>query len=228
MAALVVVVLLVVVGGLILLSNGGDDDVELTEEQRTDALLTEGDIGQGYTEDTDEDSSSDDDYDASAECEELLDRLDEEGADPFSDSDDPPGAVDRDFTDENGATIEHGLAPSIDVVGTYRELTGTCDELSFEDEGSIATVTLEEGEDHDIGDESLTVEVGFAIETDEGETLAFDGVLVVWTQAGTDGILSFGAGFDVDTGDPVPVDQSLIDDVVEAAAQKLDEVISEA
>ena len=89
-------------------------------------------------------------------------------------------------------------------------------------------MTFEEGDDYDIGDDSLTVDVGLVIEDAEGETFDFDGVLVVWTQAGTDGLLSFGAGFDADTGDIVPVDQSLIDDVVQVAADKLDEVIKEA
>ncbi|HMJ77677.1 MAG TPA: hypothetical protein VK507_16980 [Iamia sp.] len=228
MAALVVVVLLVVVGGLILLSSGGDDEVELTEAQRTDALLSEGDIGNTYTQQSNDDSTSDEGYDASAECEELLERLDEEGSNPFEEGDDPPGTIERTFTDETGANIEHSLAPSVDVVGTYQELADTCDELSFEDEGSTGTVTLEEGEDYDIGDDSLTVDVGFQVEDDQGETFEFGGVLVVWTQAGTDGFLSFGAGFDIESGEPLPIDQSLVDDVVDLAADKLDEVIAEA
>jgi hypothetical protein len=227
MAAIVVVVLLAVVGGLILLGRSGGGDVELTSDQRLDALLTEGDLGGSFTEDPeDDDESTDEDLEASAECEDLLDRLDEEGANPFSEGDDPAGAVARSFTDESGATVEQGLAPTIDLVDTYGELIDACDELTFEEDGASATVSFAEGDAFDLGDDSITAEVHFSY-SDGEDTIEFDSYVVVWTDRGTDGFLAFGPGVD-DEFDPVEIDTATVEDLATTAADKLSEVIDEA
>lgn len=227
MAAIVIVVLLAVVGGLILLGRGGDGDVELTSDQRLDALLTDGDLGGTFTEDPeDDDPSTDEAIEASGDCQDLLDRLDEEGANPFSEGDDPAGSVARSFTDETGATVEQGLAPTLDLVQTYGDLVEACDEITFEQDGATATVSFAEGTDYDLGDDSITAEAHFEY-SDGEDTIEFDSYVVVWTDRGTDGFLAFGPGVD-DQFDAIPADTAFVEDTARTASDKLAEVIDEA
>jgi len=231
MAALVVVVLLVGVGAIVLVNRGGDEDVELTEEQLTDALLTEGDIGESFTED--EDTEGDDEgatsegVSASAECEELLDELEDNGATPFGNTDGPPGSVERAFTGETDATIEQGLAPTLDLVGFYEEMIDLCGEVTQETDGSTSEYTLSEGQQYDLGDDSVTADIEVVFDFGDGsDPITFGGSFVIWTRAGTDAFIAFTTGFDED--DAIPVDEGLVEDVTTLADEKLAEVISEA
>ena len=228
MAALVVVVLLVVVGAVVLVSAGGDDEVELTEAQRTDALLTEGDVGGDYVEAPDDDESSDDEPDASEACLDTLDELEAEGNSPFGDSELPAGGAERHFQDEaTGASIDHGIAPSIDIVSLYERFAADCDEISSDDESGAATFTIEERDAPDVGDEAIALAVSISVESD-GQSFDVEGVIVAWTRDGNDSMLSYLAGIDAETFEAVPIDEDLLDDLVTTADDKLAEVIDEA
>jgi hypothetical protein len=224
-----VVVLIAVVGGLILLTRDSDDTVELTESQREDALLTDGDIGEGFAEQTDDDADDASEPEASDTCLATLDELEQEANSPFgADSEPPPGAVERHFEEEGtAASIDHGIAPTIDIVELYERFAADCPELSVSDDPTMADLVVDEGDAPDVGDEAIALDITISFDAD-GDAFELEGALVAWTRDGQDSFVTYFAGVDPDTFEPVPLDRGLLEDIVTRADEKLEEVIDEA
>lgn len=228
MGAIVIVVLLAVVGGLILLTRDGGGDVELTEAQRTDALLTEGDVGGGYIETSGDDEDDDGQPEADGACRDTLDELEAEGAGPFSRADLPPGAAERGFEDEaTGSTIDHDIAPAVDVIDIYERFVADCDELTFDDGDGTATFSIDERDAPDVGDDAIALDITVSAEA-EGFSFEVEGVVVAWTRDGNDSVIAYLGGIDDETFAAVPIDEDLLDEIVATADDKLAEVIEEA
>lgn len=239
MAGLVGVVLLVVVGALVLVLAGGDETVELTQAQREDALLTDGDIGEGFSTTDEEDDPSgaddeDDRPDASQECLDVLDRLEEEGESFFDDGsdEDDDDSVSRTFTDADGATIEHSVGVDEGVVDTYREVVEACDEVRFEDETGSSAVRFSEGPEIDGVDYVLDVEFDFTA-PDDGGSITYGGRIALWSVKGNAAFVLVTDGFDYgDDGAELPTaidfDERFFEDIVAQADDKLREVVDEA
>lgn len=240
MAGLVAVVLLVVVGALVLVLSGGEDTVELTQAQREDALLTDGDIGEGYVTSDEEDdptdtSDEDDEPDASQECLDVLDRLEEEQGEAFFDSGDeeePDDSVSRTFTDDAGSTVEHSVGVDDGVIDTYRDVVAACDEVRFEDETGASAVRFTEGPDIEGVDYVLDVEFDFTA-PDDGGSITYGGRIALWSVKGNAAFVLVTDGFEY-SDDPaelptaVDFDEGFFEDIVATADDKLREVIDEA
>lgn len=233
MSALVVVVLLVVVGVLVLVLTGGDGDVELTQSQREEALLTEGDVGNGFTEDSSEDDSSDDTPpQASGECQDLLDELEDAGESPFSDNDDGE-AANRSFSNEAGGTLDHSVGPDEGVVDQYRDLVASCDEVTFDEEDGTATIAFAEGDPIDEVDGAYVGDIDFSFEFADGTgTVRYSGRFAIWSVKGNASFMIVVDGFEFpEDGSelvPVPFDEGHFEDLVETADEKLRQVVDDA
>ncbi|HEX7134209.1 MAG TPA: hypothetical protein VF228_16650 [Iamia sp.] len=225
MAAIIVVVLLAVVGGLVLLSQSDGGDVALTETQLQDALVTEADVGDGFTidpgdgEDEDEDFVRDD-LDASEECLDLYEQV--EAADVV----DVEANVQLEGGD--GSQVEQTLEQGSDIgLDTVREFAETCGEVTLDDGENAGSISFEVVDDIvEVGDESLTLRV--VVDFDEPFDITLPSLGVLWERDGTHASLNVTGPIDeetFETGDP---DEDLLRDVVEAADTRLAEVIDEA
>lgn len=238
MGALVGVVLLVVVGALVLVLAGGEDTVELTQTQRENALLTDGDIGEGYaSSDEQDDPNNTDDQtdrpDASKECLDVLDRLEAEGESFFDNGDEESGdSVSRTFTKDDGSTVDHRVGVDDGVIDTYRDVVAVCDEVRFEDRTGSSAVRFSEGPEIDGVDFVLDVEFDFT-GPDGGGTVTYGGRIALWSVKGNAAFVLVTDGFDYDedaTQLPTAVafDEGFFEDIVATADAKLREVVDEA
>lgn len=229
MAALVVVVLLVVVGGVILLTQSdGDDEVELTEAQLRDALVTAGDVGDGFTaEPSSEDDESDDfdrdEIDASEECIDLYEQyteLEEQGG--------PRVEAGVTLEDDENVQVEQNLSQGAEFgLDELRQLVDTCPEIAFDDGEQAGAIRFEIVDDIvEVGDESVTLRLEVDIESPVSITVATLGVL--WVRDGTHASVNVSGAIDSDTFEAEEPDEGLLRDVVERADERLVEVIDEA
>jgi hypothetical protein len=226
MAALVVVVLLVVVAAVVLVSAGGDDEVELTEAQLQDALLTEGDVGDGFTVDPDTDDSEDefdpDEVDASEECLDLYERFE-----TASDTDDGI-EVEAKFDGTDGAQVEQTLGQGSSFgLDEVREFADTCDEISVDDGENVGRLTFEVVDDvTEVGDDSLTLRI--EVDLDEPVDLTLPSLGVLWERDGIQSQVSVTGAIDSESLEASEPDEALLRDLVERADERLAEVIDEA
>ncbi len=228
MGALVVVVLLAVVGGLILATRGGDEDVELTEAQLQDALVTEADVGEGFTvdEDSDDDESDDfdrDEIDASEECVDLYERFAE-----LEEQAGPTVEANVTFEGEDGSQVEQNLSQGSEFgFDELRELVDTCPEISVDDGESVGTLRFELVDDVvEVGDESVTLQL--EIELQEPFDISVTTLSVLWERDGTQASVNVSGAIDEETFESSEPDEGLLRDVVERADERLAEVIDEA
>jgi hypothetical protein len=231
MGALVVVVLLAVVGGLVLLNrDSGGGEVELTEAQLEDALLTAGDVGDGFTvdeasdeEDDDTDDFERDEIDASDECIDLYERYAE-----LEEADEPTVQAEVTFQHEDASQVEQNLEQGSDFgLDQVRELVDTCPEISIDDGETVGTLRFDIVDPVvEPGDESLTLEL--EVEFTEPFTITVTSLGVLWVRDGTDASINVSGPIDEETFEAGEPDEGLLRDVVERADEKLAEVIDEA
>jgi len=234
----VVVVVAVLAAGVLVVLTRGDSDVALTESEMEDALLTADEVGSGFTEDTDDDdddsSDSDDletdDIDASEECLDLLERLEEEEAGQdlfFSDGLGSEGpTAQRAFESDDDVNVDHTLArDSSDVLGSFRELVSTCDEMDFDDGETVGTLRFTETDPVDVGDDNVTLD--YSLSFTEPFEVDIDFLWVIWSRDGTIGGVSITGAIDdeLNAGEP---DRELFEATAEKADAKLEEVIDDA
>ncbi|QYG92008.1 hypothetical protein HC251_05865 [Iamia sp. SCSIO 61187] len=230
MSALVVVVLIAVVGGLILLSRDGDDTVELTEAQLRDALLTEGDVGDGFTADTAEESDDEfdiDELDASDECLDLITELDEAGTELFGGGNADVEAQAK-FDGPAGEQVEHTLSQGeTSDLGLVRDVAETCGEIDVDDGESVGTIGFEIVDDVvEVGDDSLTLEL--TVELTEPFEISAVSLGVLWERSGTFASITTTGEVDQETFATEDPDEGFLEDLVTRADEKLAEVIDEA
>ncbi len=231
MGAIIVVVLLAVVGGLVLLTrDDGGGTVELTEAQLEDALITGGDVGDGFTgepstggDDDDSDDFERDEIDASEECVDLYERfaeVEEQGG--------PTVEADITLEHEDGSRVEENLSQGSEFgLDELRELVDTCPEISVDDGESVGSLRFELVDDvADVGDESVTLRLEVELEQPVAITVATLGGL--WGRAGTHASVNVSGALDQETFTAAEPDEDLLRRVVERADEKLEEVIAEA
>lgn len=231
MSALVVVVLLFVVGFLVLRAQGGDDDVELTQDERQAALITAGDVGDGFADAPDDEQDDTDPTGVSNACQEALDALDAEQANPFGRTASPPGAAEVQLQDGDGATVGQTLAPTIDALPLFEDLVDSCDSLTFTDEEGTGTFRLSRGEAPELGDDAILIDLDITYES-AGQSTDIEGAFAVWTRSGTDSFVSFVgtvvARDDLSGFDTVPLEDEFVDRVLTTADDKLEQAIEDA
>ena len=225
MAALVVVVLLVVVGGVILVTQGGDEDVELTEAQLRDALVTEGDVGDGFTleeaSDEPDDDFDRDDLDASEECLDLYEDFAEaEGAQPTVE-------VTATLEGDDGSQVEETLSQGSELgLDAVRDLADTCPEIGFDDGESTGAIRFEILDDvAEVGDDSVTLSVEVVVDEPD---ITVPSIGVLWERDGVHAGVNVTGALDEETFESSDPDEDLLADVVERADERLAEVIDEA
>ncbi len=233
MGALVVVVLLVVVGVLVLSLTGGDDTVELSKAQHEEALLTEGDVGNGFTVTPPDDSSDDNPPDATGECRDLLDELDAAGENPFSSADDDDDNASRSFGRDDAATVDHTVGTDDGVVDRFRDLVRACDEIGFASDQGTATIGFAEGDPVPGVDGAYVVDMDFRFEAADGSgTATYGGQLAVWAVKGNASLVVVTDGLELSddgaSATAVPFDPALFEDLVTTADDKLRQVIDDA
>lgn len=231
LALALVTVVAVAVAAVVLLSRR-DDTVELTKAEKEDALLTADEVGDGFTEDADVDDTSDDleidDLEASDECLAYLEEAEEmedggfftEGARSGSRS------VQRDFEQEDGATLEHQISEEPnDGLDLFRRFLEVCPELDYENGEDLGSFAFAEGEPVEVGDDSVSIE--FSLEIDAPVAVEIQALMVAWTRDGLGSSVTVtgpvGADLVGEDADP-----ALLRSAVREADAKLVEVIGDA
>jgi hypothetical protein len=204
------------------LASNDDDDGTATApaglglDDLEPALLTEDDVGRGFTQ-TDSDGGDElnpDQVDASAGCREVLER--------FEDSDDDED-LEIDFEGPDEATVTHSLSlvdeddPSI---AEFQEAISRCDRIAWDDgevrgEFRISTRDLD-------GPGDAAVGLDFTIEATEGPlTVTGEGYGIFSFRDGVVSAVTGIGGLDVDTFEGLPVDRDHLSDLAERADEKV-------
>lgn len=231
--ALAVISVMAVAVAAVVFVTRRDDPVELTEAEMEDALLTPDEVGDGFAEDTDTDDDDDDDLeaedlDASDECLAYLEEAEEMEEGGFFTDDAPSGSrsVQRDFEQEDGATVEHQISEEPnDGLDLFRRFLEVCPELDYEDGEDLGSFAFAEGEPVEVGDDSVSIE--FSLDIDAPVAVEIQALMVAWTRDGVASSVTVtgpvGADLVGEDADP-----ALLRSAVRTADAKLSEVIDDA
>jgi len=220
-----------VAGAVVLVISGRDTKVELTMSELEDAILTEDEVGGGFTEATDEDDNPTDisDFEADDSCIDVLTALDESGSSgAFSDGggggdDSSPS---RSFEDDAGSQIEHSAGnDDTDAFSLIQDLLDQCDSFTVDDGETRAEFKLSEGDSVEVGDDRVSIDV--AVDFDEPFDADLSFLLVAWTRDGVGSVITSTGTLD-EEGATIDPDRDLLRDLVDEADRKLEDVIADA
>jgi hypothetical protein len=210
------------------LANNDDDDgtraaADLSLEDVEPALLTDDDVGAGFTESTGggDDELGTDGMETSPECREVLESFEESG--------DQDGDLEVDFEDADGATLSHTLAlidedePTMDQA---LDVLGECHTIGWDDGESQGEIRLSAKDIDGPGDQAFEMEM--EIEgSSQGIRVVLDGYSVYTMR---EGVVSTVGGFgaiDPGTLEGEPVDRELVLILAERADDKVREALEE-
>jgi hypothetical protein len=239
LVAAIAVLAVIAVGTIGFVVLGGDDDdsadggearTDLTLADLEPALLTTGDVPEGFEsipweDDADDDELTPDQIDGSPECEQVLER--------FSLSDGARQETGSEFEAENGASIESTLSVAIpdDVtVDEVREGINTCGTFSYDDGDSAGEITMSAEPVDGIGDSALFVTMVVATQA-EGYDVSVEMNGILWDRSGVHSSVSYTGGFDDDamsSGElhSLPIDQDALRSAAEAVDAKLEPIVA--
>jgi hypothetical protein len=217
-------VLLALIGGAVRFLALGDDEEaapDLTESQLEDALLTKEDLGDGYTEDSEDDDTdeiSPDDLDTSDECKDLIGRFE---GDDAANSTAKRKFASGELAERQSFTHEISV-PSEDSpdFGVLVDVVDKCAEVSFDAGEAVGKVRISEGDSPPIGDRAFAMDL--VVEITEPLTLEITSQIIFWERDGL--ISSVQADGSVD-GAP---DADLLLEMAELADERLVEVLEQA
>jgi hypothetical protein len=215
-AAVVAIVAVVAIG-----MSGDDDDTAtgppagVTLDDLEPALLTEDEVGNGFSLDTGGDDSDDpmdsESIDASDECRAAIES--------FEVSDAAREEIGVDFADDVGGTVQQSVSlagEGIPTVAETRQAIDQCDSMAFEDEGATGEYRFETSDVDGLGDDAVGLTVGVDMEA-QGYSLEFDMYGVLWERDGVNSsVFGFG-GFDEATLEGLPVDEAWVRDLAATA-----------
>lgn len=227
LVALLVVVL--VAGAVVLVVSGRDEKVELTMSELEDVLLTEDEVGGGFTEATDEDNPTEiSDFEADDACIDVLTALDESGeSGAFSDGGGGDDASpSRTFEDDAGSQIEHSVGnDDMDALSMIQDLLDQCETFTLDDGEIRAEFNLSEGDEVEVGDEGVAIDG--AVDFDEPFDADLSFLLVAWTRDGVGSVITSTGTID-EEGATIDPDPDQLRDLVDEADRKLEDVIADA
>ena len=189
----------------------------LSESQLEGALLSAGDVGTGFTEDTDDGGELDaDDLDASDECKELIGRFDATEEDNVT--------ARREFqASSTGASVIHEITlpgedgPEFDVLN---DVVGDCGDIGFGDGTFLGEMQITEGDAVDVGERSFTMDAN--LEITDPQALTFELKVVMFERQGVISTVQVTSPFNG------VVDEDLAISLSETADERLIELLDDA
>lgn len=211
-------------------AGGGEARTDLTLADLEPALLTAGDVPEGFEsipweDDADDDELTSDQIDGTAECEQVLER--------FSMSDGSREETGAEFEAENGASIESTLSVAIPddiTVDEVREGINTCGTFSYDDGDTTGEITMSAEPVDGIGDSALFVTMVVATQA-QGYDVSVEMNGILWDRSGVHSSVSFTGGFDDDAMSTselhsLPIDQDALRSAAEAVDAKLEPIVA--
>lgn len=205
------------------LRDGGDEVVALSRAELQDALLTTDDLDDASEFDPGGERLRPEDVDDPAACRRLLEQIEDDDH-PVTLYGIHDGDVEVALEDSGGNLVGHILlSDEPDLLDVLRRIPEECDEVEVDDEDDPGTVTVDEGDPIDVGDDSVVLE--YASETEDGDR--FEALVVAWERDGTVSELSV-ISVDPDSLEGVSPDRDLAEALAEALDDRLADVIAEA
>lgn len=216
------------IGAAVVLS--GDDDTVagppagVTLDDLEPVLLTEGDVGNGFTLDTSGDDSDDpmdsESIGASDECRAAIES--------FEVSDAAREEIGVDFADDVGGTVQQSVSlagEGIPTVAEARQAIDQCDSMTFEDEGATGEFRFDTSDVDGLGDDAVGVTVGVDMQT-QGYSIEFDMYGVLWERGGVNSsVFGFG-GFDEASFEGLSIDEAWVRDLATTADDRIADVLA--
>jgi hypothetical protein len=211
------------------LSGSDDDDssdpADLSLADLEPALLTEADVGTGYTLDPsggegDDDGGSMEGVAGSDECREIMESMEESG--------NTNEEVGVEFVDDSDSTVENTLGlllpgePTLDEVRAALEL---CDTMTFEEDGATGEVRITVEDVEGLGNDAIAVDMVLDLEV-EGMSFPLEGHGVLWEREGVAADLFAFGGVDESTLEPVVVDEAWVHDLAQTVDGRITEIVN--